>query len=188
MDSFFLPLVTAAAAEWGDKTQIFALLLAVRFGKPMTVLAAVALAAALNSTLAAFGGSLVAPLVDHRASQLFLALGFLFAAVGAYIPFKDPVSAINGRLGVFFSNFIAFWALEFGDKTQFIAAGYATMFEPWPFVAVGVAIGTVLGCAPAILVGQGFRGRFPLRLVRRSVGAIFLLIAAILAINALVLI
>lgn len=188
MDSFFLPLVTAALAEWGDKTQIFAMLLAMRFGKPMTVLAAVACAAALNAGISAFAGSLIAPMIDHRASQLFLALGFLFAAAGAFWPFKDPKTDIARPAGIFIACFLAFAVLEFGDKTQFLAAGYATLFGTWVFVAVGVAIGVVIGCAPAIMMGETFRDTVPLKLVRRAIGAVWLLVASILAINAFLLI
>ncbi len=188
MDVFFLPLVTAALAEWGDKTQILALLLAIRFQKPVAVFAGVACAALLNGALAAFAGSLLPQMINHDAALLFLALGFLFAGAGAFLPSRDPASGLTWRLGAFFTTFLAFLIVEFGDKTQFITAGYGAAYPGWPFIAAGAAIGVVLGCAPAIALGPAFRRRLPLTVMKRSIGAIFLLIAAMLTINGLSLI
>ncbi len=190
MDAFFLPLVSAALAEWGDKTQILAMLLAARFGKPATVLVAVALAAAINSTLAAFGGSLIGNLIDDNSAMLFLGLGFAFAGVGALIPFRDPDHGLNWRLGTFLSSFLAFGILELGDKTQFMAAGFGAVGteNSWPFVATGTTIGIVLASAPAIMMGQAFRQQMPLKTIRRIAAVIFLVVAATLAVSAFALI
>lgn len=188
MDVFFLPLVTAALAEWGDKTQILALLLAMRFQKPVAVFAGVACAALLNSALAAFAGSLLPQMINHDASLLFLALGFLFAGAGAFLPSRDPDSGLTWRLGAFFTTFLAFFIVEFGDKTQFITAGYGAVYPGWPFIAAGAAIGVVLGCAPAIALGPSLRQRFPLPIMKRTIGGVFLLVAAALAINGMSLI
>lgn len=185
MDSFFLPLVAAALAEWGDKTQLLALLLAAHYRRPGTVLAAVVCAAAVNASLAAFGGHLLGGFMDDRAGQLFMAVAFTLAAVGALLPYEEPEGGIGWkRVGAFVPSFIGFLALEFGDKTQFVTAALAALLPVWPFVAAGAAIGTAIGCAPAIMMADRFRETLPLPQIRRAVGALFLLVAAILSINA----
>ena len=184
MDDFFLPLVVAAIAEWGDKTQILAMLLAARIGKPVPILIAIGAAAAVNMSLAAFGGSLSTTMIAPDAARLFLALGFLFAAIGAFIPFRDPDRGQSWKIGVLVPSFFAFLVLEFGDKTQFITAGYGATSTHWGFTAIGATIGVVLGCAPAVMMGQAFRETLPLAAIRRGIGAFFLLVSSIIAINA----
>ncbi|MGP1281996.1 MAG: TMEM165/GDT1 family protein [Parasphingopyxis sp.] len=188
MDAFFLPLVAAAVAEWGDKTQILAMLLATRFAKPVSILLAIAAAAAINMSLAAFGGSLLTQMIAPDAALLFLALGFLFAALGAFIPFRDPDAGQGWKIGALATSFTAFLAVEFGDKTQFITAGFGAISPNWVFTAVGATLGVVFGCAPAVMLGSAFREKLPVPTVRKCVGALFLLISSIIAINAFFLI
>ena len=188
MDAFFLPFLAAAVAEWGDKTQILAMLLAARFQRPGLVLGGVALAAFANSAIGAFGGSLIVPLLTSEARLLFLALAFALAGAGAFLPFRDPGTGLNWRIGALATAFLAFFLVEFGDKTQFVTAGFGAVLTGWPIVAFGAAAGVMLASAPAVMLGSAFRSRFPLALMRRSAGGLLLLIGAILAINAFALI
>jgi putative Ca2+/H+ antiporter (TMEM165/GDT1 family) len=183
MDTFFLPLVSAALAEWGDKTQIVALLLAIRFQRPLLLFLCIGAAALINMGIAAYAGSLLPAMINQDASLLFLAVGFAFAAGGALIPFREPTVGQNWKLGAWATAFVAFFLAEFGDKTQFLAVGFSAVNQNWIMTALGSAAGVVLGCAPAILLGGAFRKRFPVSLIRRSIGGLFLLISAILAIN-----
>ncbi|MGJ8537326.1 MAG: TMEM165/GDT1 family protein [Parasphingopyxis sp.] len=184
MDSFFLPLVAAALAEWGDKTQILAMMLAVRFGRPVPIFVGIGIAAAINMGLAAFGGSLIASMISPDAALLFLTLGFAFAAVGAFIPFSDTDADAIWGLGAVTTSAIGFLLIELGDKTQFIAAGFGAVSPNWILAAAGATLGVMLGCAPAIILGEALRERVPLTSVRRSIGIVFALISSILAINA----
>lgn len=189
MDSFFLPLVAAAVAEWGDKTQILAVLLALHYRKPGIILFAIACAAALNASMAAFGGSLLGAYMNGNAAQLFMAVALTLAAIAAFLPFDEPDNGIgwkmgSWKIGTFVASFIGFATIEFGDKTQFLTAGLGAMLPIWPFVAIGAAIGTVISCAPAVMMAEIFREKVPLKLIRRISGGLFLFVAAILAINA----
>ncbi|MBC2779038.1 TMEM165/GDT1 family protein [Parasphingopyxis marina] len=188
MDSFFLPLVAAAIAEWGDKTQILAMLLAARFAKPLPLFLGIGAAAAINMGIASFGGRLLTTMIDPNAAMLFLALGFLFAGVGAFVPFRDPTTGLNWKIGTFATAFVAFLAVEIGDKTQFIAAGFGASGANWAFAAIGATLGVLLGAAPAIMMGTALREAVPLQLIRRIAGGLFLIVSSILAINALSLI
>lgn len=188
MDDLFLPLMAAALAEWGDKTQILAMLLAARFPRPLLVCVGIGAAVIVHMSLAAFGGSLLTTIITPDAIQLFLALGFLFAGVAAFLPFADPDVDGYWNIGAVFTSFFAFLAAEFGDKTQFITAGFGATSASWPFTATGATLGVMIGIAPAILLGTALRDRLPLTLIRRSIGGLFLFISSILAINALSLI
>ncbi len=183
MDSFFLPLVAAALAEWGDKTQILAMMLSSRFGRPVPVFIGVGIAAAINMGLAAFGGSLIATMIPPDAALLFLTLGFAFAAVGAFVPFDDTGAESIWGIGIIMTSAIGFLLIEIGDKTQFITAGFGAVSSNWMLTAFGATLGVILGCAPAIILGQALRERIPLVLIRRSVGILFALVSSVLAIN-----
>lgn len=185
MDVVFLPFLTAALAEWGDKTQILALVLAVQFRRPLPVLCGIALAALINSLLGAFAGSLVRPMISHEAMLLMLALGFLFAGVGGFIPFRDPATGLGARLGAFATSFIAFFALELGDKTQFVTFSFAGVSGAWIVTGCAAAAGIVIGCAPAVMMGEALRERLPLKLIRRIVAGLFTLAGLAIAIAAL---
>ncbi|RED17411.1 TMEM165/GDT1 family protein [Parasphingopyxis lamellibrachiae] len=184
MDSFFLPLVAAALAEWGDKTQILAMMLGVRFGKPVPVFIGVGIAAAINMGLAAFGGSLIASMISPDAALLFLTLGFAFAAVGAFVPFSDTDADAIWGIGAITTSAIGFLLIELGDKTQFITAGFGAVSPNWILTAIGATLGVMIGCAPAIILGQTLRERAPLTSVRRSIGVLFAFVSSVLAINA----
>lgn len=184
MDLIFPPFVAAALAEWGDKTQLLALALGLRFARPVPVIAGIALAALANSLIGAFGGSLIHPMISYDATLLFLGLGFAFAAIGALLPFRERDHGASWRLGAFGTSFAAFFILELGDKTQFITAGFAAVHGAWLPVALAATAGILVGAVPAVMMGERLRA-LPLKAIRRVVAGVFGFTAIILAINAL---
>lgn len=184
MDALFLPFLSAAFAEWGDKTQILAMLLAARFGRPGLVIAALALSAAVNAALAAWAGSIVAAMIDDRSALLLLAIAFALAGVAALIPADPARMPKSYGFGLFGTAFIAFLLAEFGDKTQFLAAGYAAVFPAWGAVAVGTWLGVMLAMGVAVYGGRKLRKQLPLAAIRRGLGAILLGISAMISISA----
>jgi putative Ca2+/H+ antiporter (TMEM165/GDT1 family) len=130
LDALLTTFLLAALGEWGDKTQILVLLLAVRFGKPVPVLAGVAVGALANAALAAAGGTIVHGFITLRATSLLVAVALLYAGIANFARPKRPDMAEGWRTGPFLTTAICFFLLEFGDKTQFltfaISAQYGT--------------------------------------------------------------
>lgn len=185
MDAFFLPLISAALAEWGDKTQLLAMLLAARFGRPGLVMAALVCAAAINAAIASFAGSLVAEMIHRDGALLLLAIAFALAGVAALIPADRAKMPRSYGFGLFGTSFIAFLLAEFGDKTQFLAAGYAAVYPAWEAVAAGIWLGVVLAMGVAVYGGRALRKRLPLATIRKGLGGALLLVAAAISINTL---
>ncbi len=185
MDALLPPLVAAFLAEWGDKTQLLAAMLAIRFRRPRAILAGVVAAAFLNSLLAALGGSLISGLVTFRAATLMTALALLLAGIGALIPQKHPRLETQGAGGVAFASFFAFAVLEFGDKTQFLTAALAARADSFWMTGIAAAIGIVIVNVPAIFLAERFSSILPLHFIRRLTGAILLIAGAFTAIWAL---
>jgi putative Ca2+/H+ antiporter (TMEM165/GDT1 family) len=185
MDALLPPLVAAFLAEWGDRTQLLAALLAVRFGRARPVLAGIAIAAFANSLLAALAGQMLADLINFRAITLMTALALLFAGVGALLPQKPPALEGKGTGGAFLASLFAFVVLAFGDKTQFLTATLAARADSFWLPAIGATVGVVLATVPAVLMADRFAPMLPLRAIRLVSGLAFLLLGAIAAISAL---
>jgi Ca2+/H+ antiporter, TMEM165/GDT1 family len=185
MDALLPPFVAAFLAEWGDRTQLLACLLAARFAAPRAVMAGIALAALANSLLAAFGGHLLADYINFRAITLMMALALLFAGVGALWPQRPPKLEGSGRAGAFLASLFAFGVLEFGDKTQFITATLAARADSLWLTGFAAAAGIVLASMPAVLLADRLSATIPLKALRIGVGLLFLLLGVIAAISAL---
>ena len=63
MEAFLVSTGVVALGEIGDKTQLLALVLAARFGRPLPIIAGILVATLANHTLAGLAGNLVRTLV-----------------------------------------------------------------------------------------------------------------------------
>lgn len=185
MDALLPPLVAAFLAEWGDKTQLLAVLLAIRFRRSNAVLIGIAAAALLNCLLAAFAGSLIAGLITFRAMTLMTALALIFAGAGALLPQKPPKYESRGTGGAALASFFAFAVLEFGDKTQFMTTTLAARADSIWLAGIGAAVGVTSASVPAVLIAERFSAVLPLRAIRSGAGLILLMAGLLTAVSAL---
>lgn len=185
MDSLLPALLAAALAAFGDRPQRLAAVLATRFDAPGTVLGAVFVAALGSSVLAAAGAMLVAPILNHHAATLLLALALLFAAVTALFPARKLDMVDGWKLGAFPTSLLALFILMFGDSTAFLTFGVAARGTLPPAAAIGAAIGTTAAIAPAALMGDEFGRLIPVRGIRRFAAALFLMTGTWCALMAL---
>src|SRR4028118_1228325 len=93
------PPAAAAPGEWGDRPQTLVVALAVRYRRPLPILAGVLVAALANSLIAAFGGSLVQGMIGPRAASLLVAVALVYAGVAGFIRPKPYESAGTSRAG-----------------------------------------------------------------------------------------
>jgi Ca2+/H+ antiporter, TMEM165/GDT1 family len=177
--------VAAALAEWGAKTQLLAVALAIRYRRPLPILIGIALAATANSLIAAYAGSLIHGRVPLRALALLTGLALLFAGAEGLFPAKHKPMGDTWRTGPFVTTAACFFLLEFGDRTQFITAAIAARFDAFALAGAGAAAGILVSSAPAVLLGTRFEGTLPLRAIRVASAILFLIAAFIVAINAL---
>lgn len=185
MDALLTTFVAAALAEWGDRTQLFVVVLAARFSRPGPILAGLALAALSNSLLAALGGTFVHDLINTRALSLLVALALIFAGLGSLLRRTPPDLAARWRTGAFVTAAICLFLLEFGDKTQFLTFALAGRYDSIALAAAGATAGIVAANFPAALLGARFAGAVPVRPVRYAIGALFLIAGFIVAVGAL---
>jgi putative Ca2+/H+ antiporter (TMEM165/GDT1 family) len=183
MDALLTAFVAAFLAEWGDKTQLVVVMLAAATRRPGQVLAGLALAALASNAVAAIAGVYIAQTINIRAMTLMTALALLFAGGSGLIPRKAPAPA-SLRVPVL-TAFILCLAAEMGDRTQFLTFAFAGRFDSAPLAAAGATAGTLAACLPAALLGERLAAVVPVRAIRYSAAALFLVAGFIVAMKAL---
>ncbi len=185
MDALLTTFIAALLAEFGDKTQLLALALAVRYRAPLSVLAGVALAALANNLLAAAGGVLINGLITLRAITLLVAIALIFAGVAGFLRQQDESGmGSTWKTGPFLTTAVCYFLLEFGDKTQFLTATLAARYDALALAAAGGTMGVIAANVPIVLLGDR-ASALPLKPIRFSIAALFLLAGFVVAINAL---
>ena len=177
---FLVSAAVVAVAEFGDKTQLLALVLAARFRKPGLILLGILCATVVNHLIAGAVGAWVASQVPPSVLRLIVAAAFLGMAVWTLIPDRQEERGepVRPRFGVFGTTLIAFFLAEMGDKTQIATAALAARYQTLLPVVAGSALGMLAMDALAILLGEVAAQRLPLKLIRAIAAAIFLVIAA----------
>ena len=178
MQELLSSALIVALAEMGDKTQLLALLLAVRFKKPIPIILAILAATLINHGISALLGQWMTEVVNPLWLVWILAVGFMAMAFWMLIPDKleDETASINQwqKYGVFATSFILFFLAEIGDKTQIATVALAAKYDSVLLVTLGTTLGMLIANIPAVLVGDKFANRLPIALIHKMSALIFL--------------
>lgn len=186
MEALLSALLAAALAELGDKTQLIALALALRFRNSTgAVLAGIALAAIVNAAIAGVAGATIGQMLSREAATLMLALALGSAGVPMMLKPRAAPSVDGWKIGAFASSFAAFGIAELGDKTQFLTFAIATRTGMPILAAAGAAAGVFAMSMLVVVGGRALLDALPMTLLRRIGAGVFLLLGAIAAVNAL---
>ena len=183
MEAFFVSTLAVTIGEIGDKTQLLALLLAVRFRRPLPIIAGIFVATIANHAIAAFVGQWVAAHVSADLLRWLLGLSFIAIALWALKPDEMEEESIErGHYGVFMLTCITFFLAEIGDKTQLATVALAARYQDLLPVLMGTTLGMMLADTPAVFLGKIASPNFPFRMVRWIAAGIFALLGiAVLA-------
>ena len=181
MEAFLISTGLVALAEMGDKTQLLALILAVRFRKPWPIVAGILVATLVNHALAGAVGAWVTTVLGPVWLRWILGLSFLAMAVWMLIPDKidDEGTDRAPRWGVFGTTVIAFFLAEMGDKTQIATVMLAAQYQAWAWVVAGTTLGMMLANAPVVWLGERMTRRIPIRLVHLVSAGIFVVLGLV---------
>jgi putative Ca2+/H+ antiporter (TMEM165/GDT1 family) len=177
MEALLISTGVVALAEIGDKTQLLAFLLAARFRKPLPIIAGILCATLVNHGLAGALGAWITSVASPELMRWILGLSFLGMAVWTMIPDKieEEEAQVARRLGVFGATFVTFFLAEMGDKTQLATVALAAHFGAALMVVIGTTLGMLLADVPAVLVGNKFAAKIPMKLVHSIAAGIFAL-------------
>jgi Ca2+/H+ antiporter, TMEM165/GDT1 family len=172
-----------ALAEIGDKTQLLALVLAVRFRKPIPISLGIAVATLANHAIAGALGAWIASLVAPDHLRWILGASFIAMAVWVLIPDKlEQVESRPLRLGVFGTTLLCFFLVEIGDKTQVATVALAIQYQPLAWVVIGTTVGMLLANVPAVMLGERIAQKIPVRMMHIIAAGLF----AVLGIAAMI--
>jgi len=169
-----------AAAEIGDKSQLVCMTLASRHRAMPVLLGAISAFAFLNTLAVVFGMAIASWLPEYIVASI---VAVLFAAFGIHSlrveedDDKEEVKEKSGH-GIFFTTFLLITVAEFGDKTQLAVVGLSSTTAP-----IAVWLGSTLALASTsalgILAGRTILQKFPLVLLHKISGTIFLMLSVL---------
>jgi Ca2+/H+ antiporter, TMEM165/GDT1 family len=175
VEAFLVSMGVVALSEFGDKTQLLAIMLAARFRKPWPIIAGILTATLLNHGLAALLGQWIASAIPARWLSWALALSFFVAALWALKPDKlaEDDAPVLSNHGVFAASVFSFFLAEMGDKTQVATAMLAARFNVLLPVIAGTTIGMLIADVPAVFAGKAAGDRIPFRAIRIVAALLF---------------
>ena len=178
LDSLFISMGVVALAEMGDKTQLLAFILATRFRKPLPIIAGIVAATVVNHGLAGALGAWISSFMSPQVMRWGLGLSFIGMAVWTMTPdeIEEEETRVAKRLGIFGATFVTFFLAEMGDKTQIATIALAAHFAVPFMVVVGTTLGMLLADVPAVVVGNRFAAKIPMKLVHSIAAVIFLVL------------
>jgi len=180
LEAFLISTGIVVLAEMGDKTQLLALLLAARYGRPLPIVLGIFFATLANHALAAWLGAWITQMAGRDAMRWILGASFLAMAVWTLVPDRlENEEAGRVRLGVFGATLVAFFLVEMGDKTQVATVALAARYASIVAVVAGTTLGMMLANVPAVVLGERLLRRVPVKAVHRIAAAIFARLGAL---------
>jgi Ca2+/H+ antiporter, TMEM165/GDT1 family len=178
MMPFLSSFVVVALAEMGDKTQLIALALGLRYRRPWVVMLGILLATLVNHALASAVG--VWGAARFEGPVLGWVLGLAFIAFGIWTLFPDRAETVGDsrRWGPLLTTAVVFFLAEMGDKTQLATVALGARFASTVQVTAGTTLGMLAADGGAVFAGAHFADRVPMRLFRRVAAALFFLFGA----------
>ncbi|MBV5244150.1 MULTISPECIES: TMEM165/GDT1 family protein [Mycolicibacterium] len=178
--ALLLSFAVIFVAELGDKTQLVAMMFALRY-RWWVVLSAITVATtAVHVLSVAIGHYLGAALPTHLlgliAGAMFIFFG-LWTLRGDSLSDEEASRAEKATAPAFFVVTSAFVLAELGDKTMLATVTLASDND-WLGVWIGSTLGMVAADGLAIIVGAVLGRRLPERVIQIAAAALFLLFGA----------
>ncbi|HSD00508.1 MAG TPA: TMEM165/GDT1 family protein [Casimicrobiaceae bacterium] len=173
MEAFALSTLVVALGEIGDKTQLLALMLAMRFRRPWPIAGGILVATLVNHTLAGIVGNWIRSVVAPDAIKWVLAASFFAVALWSLKADTHDETPVASRLGVFAVTTVAFFLTEMGDKTQIATIVLAARFESLAAVVAGTTMGMLIADVPVVFAGGIAAERIPFKAVRIVAALLF---------------
>jgi putative Ca2+/H+ antiporter (TMEM165/GDT1 family) len=175
MPTLLASFLVVALAEMGDKTQLIALTLGLRYRRPWTVMSGILIATILNHSLAAALGAWGAAALDPRLLGWLVGLSLIAFGLWTLFPDRAPEPGTRPAWGPLLTTSVVFFFAEMGDKTQLATVALGARYAAPVTVTLGTTAGMLLADGLAVFAGSRFASAIPLPLFRRLAAAVFFL-------------
>jgi putative Ca2+/H+ antiporter (TMEM165/GDT1 family) len=185
MEAFLVSTGVVALGEMGDKTQLLAMLLAIKFRKPLPITLGILVATLANHALAGWVGNWVAQALGPDVLRWVIGVSFLAMAGWMLIPDKVDSDEVDKtrQMGVFATTVVAFFLAEMGDKTQIATVALAARYHDLVGVVAGTTLGMMLANVPAVYFGDAISRRVSMPLVHGVAALIFAVLGVLTLVN-----
>lgn len=174
MDALLTSTFAVALAEIGDKTQLLALLLTLRFSNKLAICAGILAATLLNHAASAWLGVWLGQFLQAGIGQWLLGASFILLGLWLLIPDKaDDEDPRLAQYGAFAVTFILFFLAEIGDKTQVATVALAAQYQSIAWVTLGTTLGMLLANVPVVYYGEALMRKLPMVWAHRIAAALF---------------
>lgn len=181
MDALINTALVVGLGEMGDKTQVLALLLSLRYRRSLPILTGILLATLLTMGVTALLGTTIAEFLPPAILRWVLVAMFFAVAVWTLIPEDDdddddvPVKSSGNLVMIAFVTFVL---AELGDKSQLATLVMAAKYGDFTPVMAGATLGEMIAIAPAVLLGKTTAQWVPMHWVRYAAAALFAALGA----------
>ena len=161
----------------GDKTQVLALLLAVRYQRSLPIIAGIFIATLLTMGVTALVGTTFSSLIPTTVLRWLLVAMFFGIGLWTLIPENDDDEEdvpLKSSSSLIFTAFITFLLAELGDKSQIATLIMAAKYGDFIRVMSGATIGEMLAITPAVLLGKTTAQWMPVAWIRIAAATIFI--------------
>lgn len=184
IEAFLVSTGVVALGEMGDKTQLLAVLLAVKFRKPVPIVLGILVATLANHATAGLVGAWIAAALGADVLRWVIGGSFIAMAGWMLVPDKiDIDTATTPRFGVFGTTLIAFFLAEMGDKTQIATVALAARYQDLLAVVAGTTLGMLIADVPAVFIGDKLARKVPMRLIHAIAAGIFAVLGILTLLN-----
>ncbi len=178
MEAFINTTAVVALGEMGDKKQVLALLLAIRYQRILPIMAGIFIATLLTMGITAFVGTTFSSFVPTAVLRWLLVAMFVGIAVWTLIPEDDDDDdddevPLKSSTSLIITAFITFYVAELGDKSQIATLIVAAKYGDFISVMSGATMGEMLAIMPAVLLGKTTAQWIPLAWVRVAAACVF---------------
>lgn len=176
LEAFAVSVLSTAAAEFGDKTQLGLIVLAVSLRRPGSIFLGMIAGFAFVAGLGALAGQALLSVIPL--STLVIASGLVFIAIG-FLMLKVDVdtSAPRRRSGnPFQAASLMIVLTELGDKTQIITIALAARFAQPIVVFSGVLVAFAVVDGLSIALAGRLGERLPTDKVKKASAIIFIVL------------
>jgi putative Ca2+/H+ antiporter (TMEM165/GDT1 family) len=184
MTALLSSFAVVALAEMGDKTQLIALTLGLRYRRPWLIMLGILLATLINHALASTVGAWGAARLDGLTVSWILGLSFIVFGVWTLVPDRAEAPTAERRWGPLLTTTIVFFLAEMGDKTQLATVALGARFASTVQVTIGTTLGMLVADSIAVFAGSRFAERVPMRLFRCLAAALFFVFGLVTIVSA----